>query len=220
MSAAYHGALYPECMTLTHGAPPAGAPMPGIPGPPPGPPGYEWRPIKPHRNTGLLIAVVAATVIGITGLVVGIVGLTRPAPAPLSAPTSAAPTAATQTGDPVAGAKALCTAMGPLFAENDKKSNAWQATGDPGTPARDAALPGYRAFIEDWAGRAQDIVNAHPDADPFMTRTTQRFIDDMVLLVRNMRPGPSKQPDDEAWADSMTAYGGPLSVCQSLGIKW
>ncbi|MUL78749.1 hypothetical protein FZI94_22165 [Mycobacterium sp. CBMA226] len=114
----------------------------------------------------------------------------------------------------------MCSALSPLFAENDKKSNAWLATGEPGTPARDAALPGYRAFIEDWAGRAQDVVNAHPDADPFLKRTTQRFIDDRVLMVRNMRAGPSTTYDDQAWADSMTAYEGPLTACDSLGIKW
>jgi len=102
----------------------------------------------------------------------------------------------------------------------DQKSNAWQATGDPGTPARDAALPGYRAFVEDWAGRAQDALAAHPDADAFLKRTLQRFIDDRILMVRNMRPGPATEYDKEAWADSGTAYEGPLSVCYQLGIKW
>lgn len=85
---------------------------------------------------------------------------------------------------------------------------------------RDAALPDYRAFIEDWAGRAQDALNANPSADTFLKRTLQRFIDDRVLMVRSMRPGPSTTYDKESWADSMTAYEGPLSACDSLGIEW
>jgi hypothetical protein len=106
------------------------------------------------------------------------------------------------------------------MAEGDQTTNAWLATGVPGTPARDAALPKYRSDTEDWARRTQDVLDAHPDVDAFFKRTLQRFIDDQILLVRNMQPGPSKPPDDEAYADGMTAYEGPVSVCAALAIKW
>lgn len=190
------------------------------PAPRPLPADYEWRLVSTRSNRGRAVAVIAASTFAVIGIVVGVVGSTGPGAAPPSAVRLPVATTPTQAADPTKGAHALCAAIAPLFAENDKKSNEWNATGDPGTPARDAALPGYRAFSEDWAGRAQDVLNAHPDADQFLRRTTQRFIDDRVLLVRNMRTGPVKPPDDEAWADSMTAYEGPLSVCQYLGITW
>jgi len=158
--------------------------------------------------------------LALAALVVGIVALvTRPAPSdvaadPLNQQAGAAPADTTEAD------RALCTAIKPLMSEDDERSNAWIATGEPGSPERDAALPEFREYTEDWAGRLQDAVDANPNAHPFFLRTLQRFIDDRLLLVRNMRPGPAKNYDNQAWADSMTAYGGPLSICGSLGIKW
>lgn len=162
--------------------------------------------------------------IGTVALALAIVAVARPSASSSThvAPPSAVSSTVTSTAakDSVAEARALCTVLAPLFGEMDQKSNAWLATGDPGSPARDSALSGYRTFVEDWAGRAQDSLAAHPDADPFLKRTLQRFIDDRVLMVRNMKPGPATTNDEQAWADSMTAYEGPLSVCYQLGIKW
>jgi len=204
---------------------PPGPAAPALPAPPAPPPGYDWRnqpPPPARRNKGLMVAV-AAAILAIAALVVGVIDLARPAPtaqpsAPAAASTSAAPAPARNTTDDAD--RALCSAIAPLMADYDRTSNAWTGSGDPGTPERDAALPKYRSDTEDWAGRIQDLLDAHQDADPLFKRTLQRFIDDRVLMVRNMRPGPSKTYDDEAWADSMTAYGGPLSVCWKLGIKW
>ena len=106
------------------------------------------------------------------------------------------------------------------MAESDRVSNAYTGTGDMGTPARDAALPKYVSDTQDWARRTQAVLDANPDADPFFRRTLQRFIDDRKLFVANVRPGPGQDYDQSAWADSLTAYGGPLSICQGLGIKW
>lgn len=212
-----------------HGPPstpygPAAGTAPGGPPPPPvGPPGNDWRYAPPVRRGNKLMSagIVITALISLAALAVGIVALvTRPTPAtavpaPAPASRSAAPAGDTTTAD-----RALCNAISPLMTEDDHNSNTWIATGDPGSPERDAALPKYRDDTEDWAGRIQDVVDANPNAHPFLLRTLQRFVDDRVLLVRNMRPGPSKQYDDEAWSDSMTAYGGPLSVCNALGIKW
>nr|WP_172689801.1 MULTISPECIES: hypothetical protein [unclassified Mycolicibacterium] len=176
--------------------------------------------VSKRANRARAAAVIAASAFATVGVVVGVVGVTRPGLATTAAVSQSPSLGAPQPTDSTAGGKALCSAMKPLFAEMDAKSNAWIATGNAGTPARDAALPGYRAFIEDWAGRAQDIVNANAAVDPFLVRTTQRFVDDRVLLVRNMRPGPSTTYDKYAWADSMTAYGGPLSACDGFGITW
>ena len=198
--------------------------QPGTPAPPGGPPGYGWRyaastpPTPPRRSKGLAAAVAAAIVLATAALVVGIVDLTRSSTP--GAPAASAPTTSVSPADTTAANRALCNAIAPLMAEDDQRANAWIATGAPGTPARDTALPKFRTDTEDWAHRVQDVQNAHLNAEPFLKRTLQRFIDDRVLLVRNMRPGPAKQYDDEAWSDSMTAYGGPLSVCGGLGIKW
>ncbi len=106
------------------------------------------------------------------------------------------------------------------MSEDVARTNAFIDSGDPGTPARDAAQPKFRSETEDWAGRIQPLLDEHQDVDPFFRRTLQRFIDDRILLVRNMRPGPAKDYDNEIWADSLSAGGGPLSICYELGLKW
>lgn len=130
---------------------------------------------------------------------------------------SASPAAApnTESAD-----RALCESVAPLLAEDDRTSNTFIDLGAAGSPARDEALPKFRTDTEDWAKRIQAVVDQHGSADPFLRRTLQRMIDDRVLLVRNMRPGPPKRYDDTAWDDHMVAYGGPLSVCFDLGVKW
>ena len=176
----------------------------------------------PPRRARFPWMTLVVALVSVAALVVGVLALTRPnsAPAPVSAPASPSSTAPTPATDTSTADRALCTAIAPLLAEDDRTSNAWLATGAPGTPARDAALPKYRSDSEDWARRSQAALDAHPDASAFFKRTLQRFIDDRILLVRNMEPGPTKPPDDEAWSDSLTAYEGPLSVCYPLGIKW
>nr|WP_232425883.1 hypothetical protein [Mycobacterium sp. JS623] len=165
------------------------------------------------------MALVAA-VIAVAALVVGIIGLFRPSSGSAPATSIASPTRTAAGQDTSTADHALCTAIAPLMADYDRTSNNWTESGEPGTPARDAALPKYRSDTEDWARRIQDALDAHPDADPFLKRTLQRYIDDRILLVRNIEPGPSKPTDDEAWSDSMTAYEGPVSVCWKLGVKW
>jgi hypothetical protein len=194
--------------------------QPGTPPPPGMPPGYDWRYASPpHRRSRAMAAAVAvAIVLAVVALVLGMVNLTPPSPGAsarsTSAPTSTAP------ADTTAADRALCNAIAPLMAEDDRVSNAFIDSGKAGSPERDAAIPKYRSDTEDWAGRLQHVLNGHQDADPFFKRTLQRFIDDRILLVRNMRPGPAKPYDEEAWSDSMTAYEGPISVCRELGVKW
>lgn len=202
---------------------PPGAPNgPGMgPVPPPGPTGYEWRltpsGVTPQKRSKALVFGVAATAaISLASLGVGITALTKHSSSAANTPAVASSPGA----DSSAADRALCTAIAPLMAEDDKKSNAWISTGAPGTPGRDAALRGFREYTEDWADRAQDVVDANPGAHPFLLRTLQRFIDDRLLLMRNMRPGPSEKYDDAAWNDSMVAHGGPQSVCNELGVKW
>jgi hypothetical protein len=173
-----------------------------------------------RRGRGVLVAIVlgvVAVLVAVAALVVALTGVGRePAPAtPAAAP--AAPSQVASTADADRG---LCTSIAPLMAESDKTGNAFVGLGPTGTPARDAALPKFVADTEDWARRTQGVLDAHPDAQPFLRRTLQRYIDDMTLYAKNIRPGPQTTYDTAAWADSLVAYGGPLTTCQDLGIKW
>jgi hypothetical protein len=218
-------------MTVTHhggpGAPypPAGVPAPGPPAsspPPGGPPGYDWRyaPPAPRRSKLLAAGVVLAILLAAGALVIGIVLLVRPAPAPPAAPPQPATSNATATGDTTAADRALCTAIAPLMGESDRLSNAYVDLGDAGTPARDAATPKFITDTQDWIRRIQPIVDANPDVDPFFQRSLQRFIDDQHLLVVDLTPGPLTSYAKTLWPDSIGAYSGPLHICDGLGVKW
>lgn len=161
----------------------------------------------------MTVGVVFAILLAVTALVISVVSLlTRPTPAPTAGPPS--PQAIT------AADKALCQAIGPLMKENDDRSNAFLATGEPGTPERDAALPKFVADTQDWARRTQLALDAHANPPRLITRALQRYIDDMQLFVASVRPGPGTQYDEAAWTDSIVAYGGPLALCQQLGAAW
>jgi len=183
----------------------------------------QWAPsgqLQPSNQRRFSWMSLITLMMALAALVVGIVALaTRPAPSDVAATQPNQPATATPS-DTTEADRALCTAIAPLMAEDDRTSNTWRNTGDPGTPARDAALPKFRSDTEDWANRIQPILDQHPDVDPFFQRTLQRFIDDRILYVRNARPGPPEEYDKAIWADSLSAYGGPLSICDALGIKW
>ena len=177
-----------------------------------------------RRRRGSLLGggVVLAILLAAAALVVALV---RPgSQAAPSAPPSAVPAQPASTAD---ADKALCQAIAPLMTEDDKMSNAFIDAGPMGTPARNAAIPKYVNDTQDWAKRIQQVLDAHmgPAAggvppQAFLTRTLQRFIDDRKLLAANIRPGPGTKYDDEAYNDSMAAYGGPLAICQDLGVRW
>lgn len=165
---------------------------------------------RPSRTTmGVALAVVLSAV----ALVLAVVSLvTQPSPAPaVSAPSPQSITDAD---------KAMCQAIGPLMKENDDRSNAFLATGDAGSPERDAALTKFVTDTRAWAQRTQQAVDAHATPPRFTTRALQRYVDDMQLFTASVRPGPGTQYDEAAWTDSIVAYGGVLSSCQQLGVNW
>ena len=165
---------------------------------------------RPSRTAA---GIVLAILLAVTAVVIALMSLlSQPAPPP--AASSSSPQAAT------AADKALCRAIGPLLKENDDRSNAFLASGQPGTPQRDAALPKFVSDTQDWARRTQQVLDAHADPPRFTTRALQRYVDDMQLFVASVRPGPGTQYDEAAWTDSIVAYGGPLATCQQLGISW
>ncbi|MBE5477883.1 hypothetical protein E3G68_005237 [Mycobacteroides abscessus] len=168
----------------------------------------------------LAAGVITATVLAAAALAVGIVTLTK-LPHDASAAPAASEAASTQgSGDTKGADLALCTAIAPLMADNDQFSNAYVRLGDAGTPARDAATPKYITDTNDWIRRIQPVLDDHPDADRFLRRSLQRYIDDQRLVVIDLGPGPLSSYAKVLFSDATGAYTGPTSYCDKLGIKW
>lgn len=174
----------------------------------PGPPRASRRAILGAAGVVLAVLLAAAALI---------VALTREPPAPHAAAPPAAPSQQVPTPD---ADRKLCEAIAPLMKENDDRSNAFLGTGQPGSPEQDAALPKFVTDTQDWARRTQLVLDANANPPRLLTRTLQRYIDDMQLFVASVRPGPGTKYDEAAWTDSIVAYGGPLATCQALGVQW
>lgn len=198
------------------------APGPLGAGAPPAPPQpYGWRP-TPARAPGgkiLPIAVGAAIVLSAAALVVGIVALMRPA-----STTPATPAVTTQghtTGSPEAN-RAFCTDIAPLVTESDKSSRAFSSLDKKSPDFKTAAQP-FITETKSLVGRMQTVIDAHGDADPFLTRSMQRFVDDQRYIIDDLvaGDGPEWLPYDQtSWNDGVSAQGSPARICWDLGVKW
>jgi hypothetical protein len=163
--------------------------------------------------------VVLAILLAVAALIVAIVALTEePPPAAMPAAMPTAPPS--QQGPTTDVDRKVCEAIAPLMKENDDRSNAFLGTGQPGSPEQDAALPKFVTDTQDWAVRTQQVLDANANPPRLLTRTLQRYVDDMQLFVASVRPGPGTKYDEAAWTDSIVAYGGPLATCQALGVQW
>jgi hypothetical protein len=159
-----------------------------------------------------------AIVLAVAALIVALVrgGESSTPTTPTAKPTtSSAPTAG---GDTIVADKALCEAIAPLMKESSARKNAFTDSGPDGSPERDAALQDFRDKTEDWVGRAQAALGDHSDPPRFLTRTLQRYIDDMRMLASNLHAGPISPSNEAGWRDSVFALAGPFEVCGKLGI--
>ena len=150
-----------------------------------------------------------------------IVALTRggnqsSAPTPVATPTASQPTA---TVDTTAADKALCEAIAPLIKESSEQKNAFVALGRTGTPERDGGIPEFVNKTQDWVGRGQRVLDEHAEPPRYISRTLQRYIDDMRMYASGIRPGPATDADTAAWTDSLVALSGPFEVCTDVGIQ-
>lgn len=229
--------VYPEYMTAggkTEAAyvpPPNGGPFGPPPGPgpsgyaaPPPPPAQAppvFLPPQPRRlRTALAAAgILLAVVLAASSLVVALTGRasseSSTAAQPAENPATASDTASTEVAD-----RGLCTAIAPLMSEYSTTAKDWFGLGPRGTPARDGGMPAFIADTKDWVVRAETVMDEHPGIQPRLQRTLQRYVDDLWLYVNNIAPGPEEPYDDAAWNDSLVAYGGPLRICQELGVRW
>jgi hypothetical protein len=169
----------------------------------------------------MAIAVATAILLAIAALVVGIVALVRPTtPSAPAAPTSITPAAPSGPTDFTAANRAFCTAIAPLMTEDDRVAKTFSNSGPEGSPGRDAAKAAFISATKDSVGRIQPIIDAHPNVDPYLRRSLQRFVDDQRFLVADLEAGPWQPYDQTIWNDSLGAGSGPLSICWDLGVKW
>lgn len=202
---------------------------PGAPNPPPGsyppPGGYAQAPppTPRPRKRGLLVAVslVMSILLATAALVVGVIAISRPTsiPSPNRTPPAVSPTAAGG-NDTTTADRALCNAIAPLMKRSTDERNALVDSGPPGSAAQDAALPKFIADTKDWATDTENVLAKYSEPSRHLTRTLQRYIDDMLLFVESVRPGPGTKYDEAAWTDSTVAAGGPVRVCYDLGVSW
>jgi hypothetical protein len=214
-------------MTIAHGAPTQGGPVPGplgVGGPPASPQGFGWQPAPPppvKRGKGLAAAVGAAVVLAAAALVVGVIALVRPAPSlppPAAAPASrpAHPAGTTEAN------RAFCTDIAPLMAESNKTAQAFNRP-QKNSPEWKAGAPAFISDTKAWAIRMQAVIDSHGDADPYLQRSMQRVIDDRRYLVADLVAGDGAEwlPYDQTnWNDSLSALSGPAAVCFDIGVTW
>jgi hypothetical protein len=166
----------------------------------------------------LAIGVVVAVLLSTAAL---IVALTRGDGSTSSITPTAGPQPSSQptAADITAADKALCEAIAPLIRESREQKNAFVALGPTGSPERDAGIPEFVRKTQDWANRAQQVLDDHASPPRFFTRTLQRYIDDMRLYAASVRPGAATDADAATWTDSLVALGGPFEVCSDLGVQ-
>ncbi|WP_454561912.1 hypothetical protein [Mycobacterium haemophilum] len=183
----------------------------------------SFQPPRGPRQVGMWILAVVAAVCSVAALVLGGLALSKvsqvqstlPAPPPTVTASAAAPQLFADAAD-----RALCQAIPDLMRERNNADNAYQAL-PAGSAERRAAMPAYKAGVQDWAGRMETILASHAQPDRYLTRTLQRYIDDMLLYAQNIYPNKASDPFDKpTWDIGVVDYGGALGRCNQLGIGW
>lgn len=219
MTAQYTPVVYaPATQVPVQPAPGGGAP--GWVGPPPPP---ATGPGKPRSNGQVAVwaAMGVALVTSMVALVVGLVAMKTATTQSTAASTTTvtAPAATPVLFDDTAD-RALCQALPDLMRESNNRNNAFIRT-PPESAERKAAIPAFKTASEDWARRTETVLAAHASPDRYLTRTLQRYIDDILLYAQNVYPDrASDQFDKPTWDLGIVDYGGALGRCEQLGIHW
>lgn len=200
---------------------PSGPQLPGGFQAPPGQ--WPYGPPPAQRSKGTAFAIAVTALLAVAALVVSIVDLSRPritsASALSSSSTTGAPTSAPS--DTAAENRALCSAIAPLMAEDNRVAKALSDQAPSSSPGWKTALPKFVSDTKDWLGRIQPVIDSHPNVDPYLSRSLNRFVDDQRYLVGDLKGGGPWAPYDQTvWNDSLGAVTGPLNVCWDLGVKW
>lgn len=186
---------------------------------PPQPEPFHLPPMlpPPRRGAGFpLWLAVVAVLLSTAALIVAVLGFTRE-PEQKVEPPATTSVAATDSND--RADRALCEAIAPLIKESSGNKNDFVKLGEPGSPERNAGIPNFVEITQDWVSRAQEVLDAHAEPPRYLTRTLQRYVDDMRLFVDGLRPGPEDDADRALWTDSIGALGGPLTTCLDQGVE-
>lgn len=186
-------------------------------------PAYGVPPPPKQRRTLVTVGLTAALGIAIAALVVALVALTHSTSLPSGQTTAAQPEKTTplpSAGNTTDADKALCNAIAPLLKRSEDQRNSFVDAGPANSPAADAALPKFVDDTKQWAEEAQRALDNDSGPPRHITRTLQRYIDDMLLYVEGIRPGRSTKYDEAAWVDASESENGPIMVCYGVGVKW
>jgi hypothetical protein len=175
-----------------------------------GRPRFSW--------TALGTAVLAAA-----ALVVAIIALaqSRTTTASLPPPAPVTPSASPASGNDYTSAnRALCTAIGPVISEDDQVARTLSDLGPAGSAGWNSGVSKFINDTKGWLGRVQPVIDSHPNVEPFLHRSLQRFVDDQRNLVADLEAGPWQRNDQTLWDDSSSVSAGPQAICWDLGVKW
>ena len=203
-------------MTMT--APPNYGPQPPGQLPYPTPATPRRRPF--NAAAALLAATIAITAMAaLTTSILAVNKASHAQSAPAVTTTITAPPPTPQRFDDNAD-KALCQVLPDLMHESTSRRNTFIDT-PVNSPERKAAIPAFKNETQDWATRMEAVLASHAQPDRYLTRTLQRYIDDMLLYSQNIYPDhPFDKFDDDTWNLGIVDYGGALGRCQQLGIRW
>lgn len=219
MTAQYTPVVYaPSTQVPVQPAPGGGAP--GWVGPPP-PPATGPGKTRSNGQIAVWAAMGVALVTSMVALVVGLVAMKTATTQSTAASTTnvTAPAATPVLFDDTAD-RALCEALPDLMRESMTRRNAFIAT-PVDSPERKLAIPNFKKESEDWAMRMEQVIATHAQPDRYLTRTLQRYVDDILLYSQNTYADrPYDKFDDATWNLAVVDYGGALGRCQQLGIRW
>lgn len=180
------------------------------------------RPPRRTKEVGIAIGIaIGAMVIATAALIVGLIDLNRTRPAAPPVTVTQRPSPPTRSAAEQANADhTACEAIAPLMSESNHTAQAYSSLGPANSPEWKVGVPKFVSDTKDWVSRIQPVIDTHPDADAYFRRSMQRFIDDRRYLVADLEAGPWQPYDQTNWNDSLSALGGPLSICWDLGVKW
>lgn len=196
----------------------------GNPGPPwqpallPPPPGHA----DPSRKQSRSVTAIVAAILAAGALIAAAIVVAGDRSQPAGSTSSTTPTIAAGHPGTVEANRTFCTDIAPLMAESNKTAQAFSRL-DKKAPDWKAGAQTFMDATTAWLDRMQPVIDSHGDADPYLQRSMQRFVDDTRDLLADLAAGdgPEWLPYDQTiWNDGLGALSGVAHVCYTLGVKW